>query len=240
MTLVLSSSLGTTAAMWAPLEAHLGGLATLAYEHRGHGPGPAPPGPYSLAELGGDVLALLDAQGVARASFCGVSLGGMVGMWLAAHHPERVQRLVLCCTAAHLDPGSFRERAALVRRVGTPAVVADAVVERWLTPDYAQRNPDVVDSLRAQLVATPAEGYAGCCEAIAGMDLRGDLGAIAAPTLCIAAREDLATPPEHLGRIAAAVPGARLEILSPAAHLAPVQRAQTVAALVLDHLRSDP
>ena len=240
-TLALSSSLGTTAAMWGPLLDALGdAVAHLVYDHRGHGAGPVPPGPYSLADLAGDVLQRIDARGLQRVSFCGVSLGGMVGMWLAAHHPERIERLVLCNTAAHLDGAAYAARAEQVRSAGTVAVVADAVLARWLTPDYAAEHPEVAAALRAQLDHTPPEGYAGCCEAIAAMDLRADLARIRAPTLCIAGREDPATPPEHLERIAEAIPGAELHVLSPAAHLSPVERAATVAELVLDHLRSDP
>jgi 3-oxoadipate enol-lactonase len=240
MTLVLSGSLGTTAAMWDPLLAQFDGLATLPYDHRGHGSATVPSGPYSLADLGGDVIAMLDARGLRRVSFCGLSLGGMVGMWLAVHHPERIDRLVLCCTAAHLNPDSYAARAREVRAAGTVEPVADAVLQRWLTPDYAREHPDVVAGLRAQLTSTPAEGYAACCEAIATMDLRPDLRRIAAPTLCIAAREDPATPPEHLQGIAAAIASSHLETLSPSAHLVSVERARDVATLTLDHLRSDP
>lgn len=240
MTLVLSGSLGTTTAMWDPLLAHLDGTPTLAYDHRGHGSAPVPRGPYSLADLGGDVIAMLDARGLRTVDFCGLSLGGMVGMWLAAHHSERIERLVLCCTAAHLNPDSYATRAREVRAAGSVEQLADTVLERWLTPAYAREHPDVAADLRAQLAHTPAEGYAACCEAIASMDLRPDLQRINAPTLCIAAREDPATPPEHLQAITAAIARSHLHTLSPCAHLAPVERARDVATLILDHLRSDP
>ena len=145
-----------------------------------------PPGPYSLADLGGDVLKRLDAHGLQRVHYCGLSLGGMVGMWLAVNHPQRIERLVLCNTSAHLNPQAYATRARDVRTAGSLAGVADAVLARWLTPDYAREHPGVADGLRAQLLGTSPEGYAGCCEAIAAMDLRPDLPRIAAPTLCVA------------------------------------------------------
>jgi 3-oxoadipate enol-lactonase len=238
--LLLAGSLGTTTAMWGPLRAALDGWPTISHEHRGHGMGPLPPGPYSIADLGGDVVTHLDSLRLERVHCCGLSLGGMVGMWLAAHHPERVDRLVLCATSAHLDGEAYAERGRAVREAGTLSGIADSVLARWLTPDYAREHPEVQAALRAQLEHTPVEGYASCCDAIAAMDLRPDLARITAPTLCVAGREDPATPPEQLEAIAAAIDGARLEVLSPAAHLVAVERADAVAALILDHLRSDP
>lgn len=235
--LVLGSSLGTTGAMWEPqIPAWEGHLRLVRYDHRGHGGSPVPPGPYALEQLAGDVLALLDDLGLERASVGGTSLGGMVAMWLAAHAPERVERLVVCCSSAHMPPASaWHERAQAVRAADSVEPVADAVLERWTTPGFRAEHPEVVKGLLAMLVETPAEGYAGCCEAIAGMDLRAALPAISAPTLVIVGEQDPATPPPHGRAIADAVPGARLESLSPAAHLAGVEQPDAVAALVLDH-----
>jgi len=236
--LVLAHALGTRAAMWEPQVAALSAdRQVLAYDHRGHGDAPVPDGPWEIADFGRDALALLDAHGLERASFCGLSLGAMVVMWLAAHAPERIDRLVLCCTTAHYpDKALWRERIAAVRAAGATEAVADAVVERWLTPAYAAAHPDDRARLRAMLAATNAEGYARACEAIARMDLRADLGAIRAPTLVVAGAEDSATPLELLEDVAAAIPGARLEVLSPAAHLANVERAAAVTKLIRDHL----
>jgi 3-oxoadipate enol-lactonase len=236
--LVLSNSLGSTPAMWDPQAPALAErFRLIRYDHRGHGSSPVPPGPYSLADLGGDLLALLDRLAIERASFCGLSIGGMVGMWLGANAPERVDKLILCCTSAKpaRDPQMWYERAALVREEGTQAV-ADAVLVRWLTPDYAAAHPDVADRLKAMIVATPDEGYAGCCEAIAEIDLEADLGRIRAPTLVIAGAEDPSFSPDHSERIAAGIPNARRELLSPAAHLANVERADDVRRLILDFL----
>ena len=235
---LLGSSLGTTLAMW---DAQVGRLSerfrVVRFDHRGHGGSPVPPGPYAIAELGRDVLALLDGLGIARASYAGISLGGMVGLWLAAHAPERIDRLVAMCTAAHLPPPeNWAERAAAVEQAGSTEVIADAVLDRWLTPEFARARPDLRAWLRALLVATPPDGYAACCRAIERMDLRADLGRIAAPTLVVAGKQDRSTPPEHGERIAAAIAGARLEILSPAAHIAAVERADEVSALIAGHL----
>jgi 3-oxoadipate enol-lactonase len=235
---MMGGSLGATLELWDAQEGPLGErLRVVRFDHRGHGGSPVPPGPYSIAGLGGDVLALMDTLGAERASYCGLSMGGMVGMWLAAHAPERLERLVLICTAAHLPPPeAWAERAAAVLAAGTVEVVADGVLARWLTPEFAREHPEVVAWLRSMLVATPPEGYAGCCRAIERMDLRGDLPRIQLPTLVVAAAQDTSTPPEHGEAIAAAIPGARFELVSPSAHIAAVERADEVTALIRDHL----
>jgi len=235
--LVLSNSLGTTWGMW---DAQAGPLADrfrlVRYDLRGHGRSPVVAGPYDIADLGADLLALLDRLDVARAHLCGVSLGGMVCLWVAAHAPERVDRVVVFCTSANLGPPeAWLERAATVRAHGT-AAVADAVVARWFTPDFRRLRPRSVDAMRAMLAATPAEGYAGCCEAIAGMDLRADLPAVRARTLAVAAADDPATPPAHAHAIAGAIPGCRVVVVDRAAHLLNVERPAVATGLVLAHL----
>jgi len=234
---VLSNSLGTTLEMWEP---QVGVLArdrrVLRYDMRGHGRSPVPETPYSIADLGSDLIALLDWSGIERASLCGVSLGGMVSMWVAAHAPERVERLVLCSTSALMGPPeSWIERAALVRRDGMGAV-ADTVLARWFTPGFAVTHADVVAGIRAQLAATPPEGYAGCCEAIRDMDQRPDLPSISAPTLVIAAEGDPSTPPAHARVIAGSIPGARLEVLDRGAHLVNVEAPDLVTPLIATYL----
>lgn len=235
--LLLGGSLGTTTAMWddqAPLAER---VRVVRYDHRGHGRSPAPPGPYEIADLGRDVLALMDDLGLERASHGGVSLGGMVGMWLAATAPERIERLVLICTSAHMPPASaWAERAATVRRAGSTEPVADAVVDRWLTPGYAAARPEVRARLRDMLLSAPAEGYAACCDAIERMDLRPLLGRIEAPTLVISGADDEAAPLEHQQRIADGVPTARHEVVAPAAHIATIERSDEVNALILEHV----
>jgi len=146
---------------------------------------------------------------------------------------------VLCCTSAQLGPPSaWTERAATVRAEGVGAI-ADTVLGRWFTPAFAQAHPEVIEGTRAILVATPAEGYAGCCEAIAEMDLIPDLPSIGAPTLVLAGAEDPATPPQHGRRIASLIPGARFEIVSPAAHIATVERPDLTTAMILRFLSDE-
>jgi 3-oxoadipate enol-lactonase len=236
--LVLINSLGSNLAMWEPqIEELVGPFRVVRFDLRGHGASPVPPGPYALADLGADVVALLDRLGVERAHVAGVSLGGMTAMWLGINAPERVERLVLCCTSAKLGPPeAWADRARLVREQGTQAV-ADAVVSRWLTPGYAARHPDLRARLRAMIAATPAEGYAGCCAAIEHMDLEPDLAAITAPTLVVAGADDPATPPDHGARIAAGIPGARMAVVPDSAHLANIQQAGEVSSLILRHLQ---
>jgi 3-oxoadipate enol-lactonase len=236
--LVLGGSLGTTMAMWDPQWSALAGAARLIrFDHRGHGGSPVPPGPYEMADLGRDVLALLDRLELERASYCGLSIGGMVGQWLAVNAPERIDRLVLLCTAPHLPPASaWHERARAVLEAGSAEIVAEAVIGRWFTAPWAEAHPELVARHRATIVATPAAGYAACCEAIAGYDVRSGLPAVTAPTLVVAGAQDPSIPPEHGRAIADAVPGARFELLDPAAHLASVERADDVTALIAEHL----
>ena len=235
--LLLSNSLGTTLEMWdeqVPILSER--FRVLRYDQRGHGRSPVPPGPYSIAELGGDALELLERLGLERVSFCGVSLGGMTGMWLAINAPDRIDRLALCCTSAGMPPAkTWIERAATVRSEGMGAVV-DAAIERWFTPRAPEER---VERTRQALLATPPEGYAGCCEAIAEHDLRAELGSIQSPTFVIAAEHDPSTPPDHGRLIADAVEGARLTVLPDARHLIAVERPDEVAGLVLDHLLAE-
>ena len=236
--LLLGPSLGTSTAMWDPNVARLGEyFRVIRYDHRGEGNSPVPPGPYDIGDLGRDVLALMDRLAIERTDYAGVSLGAMVGMWIAANAPERIHRLVLICTAAHLPPASlWQERASAVREAGTVAAVADAVSEKWLTPQFAEQFPGQRERLRDMLASQPAAGYAECCGVVERLDLRLQLGSIEAPTLVIAGREDQAAPPDRQQEIADAIPGARLEVISPAAHIASFERAATANGLILGHL----
>ena len=237
--LVLSNSLGTTLGMWDPqVSALRERFRLLRYDIRGHGGSPAPPGPYAIEDLGRDVISLLDGLGIGRASFCGLSVGGMTGMWLASERPGRVERLVLVCTSALLGPRSlWDERIATARTKGMDALV-DGILERWLTAPFRSENPGIVAEVSAMLRATDPEGYAGCCAAIRDMDLRDRLPSIQAPTLVVSGDRDPATPPEHGRSIADSVPGARFENLAGASHLANIERPEAVTRLILDHLEA--
>jgi 3-oxoadipate enol-lactonase/4-carboxymuconolactone decarboxylase len=209
--------------MWdAQADAFTDEFRVLRYDHRGHGGSPAPPGPYTVDELAADALALLDELGIERVTFVGLSLGGAVGMTLALRAPERIERLALCCTSRRFGPSeTWAERAATVRAEGVEAV-ADAALERWLTPEAPA---ELRERLRATLVSIPAEGYASCAEAIGGHDLRGQLAAIDVPALVVAGDGDPASPPEELAEIAEEIPGARLHVIEQARHLAVVEQA---------------
>ena len=235
-----TGSLGTDLTFWRPQSDRLSEhYRTLRYEIRGHGASEVPPGPYSMSDLGSDLIALLDRLEIERVLLCGLSIGGMISMWAAANAPERVNRVVLCCTSAKLGPPeTWHERAATVRAEGVGAV-ADAVLGRWFTPQFAAARPDVIDRMRRILTATSPEGYAGCCEAIAEMDLTPDLPLIAAPTLVIAGEDDPSTPPEHGRLIADLIPGAGFEVVSPAAHLATIERADLTTSMILRFLSDE-
>lgn len=235
--LVFAGSLGSTMAMWDPqVEALRDRFRVLRYDHRGHGGSEVPDGTYRIDDIAGDAVGLLDSLGIERAAFCGLSLGGMVGMWLGAHAPERLSTLVLCCTSAHFDdPAPWHDRVRAVRESGTSSI-AEAIVERWFTPAWAGAHPEEVTRAREMVSGTPDVGYAGCADAIAHWDGRELLGRIAAPTMVLAGAQDPATPVPHAELIAAGVPGARLEVLDDAAHLATIERADVATKLIAEHV----
>lgn len=214
--LVLVGSLGSDLHVWDPV---VDGLArafrVIRVDKRGHGRSDAPPGDYTMARLGADVLAVADDAGAARFHYAGVSIGGMIGMWLAQNHPERLGRVVLSNTTAQVDPSGYGERIAAVRERGM-AAVADTVIARWFTPGYAERQAAHHEAVRRALLSIDPIGYTGCCAAIRDMTIASGLPGIAAPTLVIAGSLDASTPAEQGRRIAEAIPGARyLELPTP-------------------------
>jgi 3-oxoadipate enol-lactonase len=230
---VLGPSLGTSMDLWLPqMPALTRAWRVLRYDLPGHGGTPAPGGPFTVEDLAGGVVALLDGLGVERAAYAGVSLGGAVGTALALRAPERVASLVLCCTSPRFgDPGPWRERAALVRREGV-GPVADGAAGRWFTPSFTGADPYV-----AMLRATDAEGYAGCCDALAAFDATERLAEIRAPALVVAGAQDGPTPPRgHADRLAAGIPGARLTVVEGAGHLANAERPAEVTEAIIAHL----
>jgi len=239
--LVLSNSLGTTSALWdAQLPELLPRFRVLRYDHPGHGRSELLQGRATVEALARGLLELLDHLELGRVSFCGLPLGGMVGMALALQAPERVDRLALCCTAAHLGPPeSWAERARLVRTEGTSSIT-DTVLQRWFTEDFRSERPEMAARFRAMLEETPTEGYAACCEAIRDWDARESSHAIRAPTLVIVGAEDSATTLEHVSMIADAIVGARLVVLPDAAHLANVAQPELFNRALLEHLTVHP
>ena len=235
--LVLADSLGSTLDVWdGQVPALAARHRVVRFDLRGHGRSPAFPGPVEIADLGRDILALLDELDVAQADLLGMSIGGMGAMWAAAHAPDRIRRLMLCSTSARLGPSEgWAARAALVRESGM-AAVADAVAARWVTPGYAAAHPERIAELRAMIGATDAGTYAAWCEAIARMDLRPELGRIEAPTLVIAGGEDPAIPMDDIADLGAGIGLARIAIVAGGAHLPNLERGDVIERLILDHL----
>ena len=242
--LVLGNPIGTTRDVWVhqvPVLSRY--FRLLRYESRGHGaPGaqsPAPPGPYTIAELGADVLDTLNRAGIERFAFAGVSLGGMTGLWLAANAPERVTALAVCCAALTPLPSAraWHDRAALVRAEGMAALTA-AVLPRWFTPAFLEREPALVETVARMLEGTNPEGYAGCGEAIAALDLRPQLARVTAPTLVVSGTEDVAAPPAVGAATARGISGARLTVIQAASHFAHYEKPGPVTDALLGHFRT--
>lgn len=234
--LMLSNSLGTNLHMWdeqvAPFTQH---FRLLRYDRRGHGQSDVPKGPYSMERLGRDVLAVLDALEIERVNWCGLSMGGMVGMWLGANAPNRINRLILSNTSSYMaDSAPWEARIKAAREQGLPALV-DGTLDRWFTKPFRERAPQAVEPIRKMFVATNVEGYIACVEAIRAMDHRPLLPKITAPTLVIAGRHDPGTTLEAGEFIARQIPGAKLAVLE-AAHIANVEQPQVYADTVLEFL----
>ncbi len=223
--LVFSNSLSTNLHMWDDQAAALAGrYRILRYDSRGHGRSGAPDGAYTLDLLANDLVQLLDALGIERFDYCGLSKGGMIGQWLGVNLGSRVKRLVLCNTSSFLPPVDLWEGRIKAVTDGGMESIVDTVIERWFTPEFIAADPDGVDRVRSMLLTTPPQGYAGCCAAIRDMDQRETIGAISVPTLVIAGDRDPATPPEHGALIADTIPGARLHVVKDAAHLSNIEQ----------------
>lgn len=239
--LVLSNSLGTDLHMWDTQLPTFGKyFRVLRYDTRGHGRSLATPGPYSIEQLGQDVLALLDGLNIEQAHFCGLSMGGLIGQWLGIHANERLHKLVLCNTAAKIGgPETWDPRIETVLRDGPAAMVAlrDASIARWFTPEYAAANPDQAKRITDMLAATSPEGYAANCAAVRDADFREDLGSISAPTLIISGIHDPVTPPAGGRFIHDHIDGAEYEEVH-AAHLSNVEAGEVFTSRVLAFLLS--
>ncbi len=237
--LTLSHSLCCDVSMWAPQLAALEQRFTvLRFDTRGHGQTDAPSGAYTFDQLSDDVLGLLDALKVARTHYCGLSMGGMIGQHLALKAPDRIDRLVLADTTSRLPPESralWPERMRIAGGQGM-AALAPSTLERWFTPPYRAAHPEVMARIGDLIRATPPAGYIGCAQAIAQIDITERLHEVKAPTLVIVGSEDGGTPPAMSREIAAAIPGARLEIIAEASHLSNIEQAEAFNRLLLDFL----
>jgi 3-oxoadipate enol-lactonase len=234
---LLAPSLGTTWEMWDELAAALTSTyRVVRFDTRGHGRSPVPAGPWTVVDLAGDVLALADTLGIERFGFVGLSLGGAIGQTLGVTAPERLASAVLCCTVPVFgDPTMWAERATQVRAEGMGAL-AEATKDRWFTPGFRAAHPDVVDRFVAMLTGVDPEGYAACCEALGGFDLRDQLGRIATPTRVVAGAEDPVATLEACTAMADAIPGADLVVIDDASHIASAAQPAAFHAAVLEHL----
>ncbi len=236
--LVLSSSLGTTLEMWEPQVTPLAErFRVVRYDRRGHGHSPVATGSTTIDDLGRDLVELLDRLDLERVSFCGLSLGGVEGMWLAVEAPGRVDRLALCCTTPSFSP-SYADRATAVRAGGMEAV-ADTVLDRWFRLSFRETHPEIVARFRAMLVSNPADGYAACCEALADVDLTSRLGEIAAPALVVTGADDPVVTPAAGDALAAAIPAAVHTVVEGAAHIANVEQPKAFNTALLRHLSEE-
>ena len=192
--LIFSNSLGTNFSMWKPQIDHFQhDYFVVCYDTRGHGASSAPQGPYTLEQLGQDVVQLLDHLNIEKATFCGISMGGLTGQWLAIHQPERFNHVIVCNTAAKIgQEQAWNDRAALVREQGLQPIASTAA-SRWFTTGFIQRDAALVEKLQNDLAAGSAEGYASCCEALSQADLREQLKDIKVPVLVVAGQQDPVT-----------------------------------------------
>lgn len=234
--LMLSNSLATNLGMWDPqmpaLTAH---FRVIRYDHRGHGGSDAPQGPYSFAGLAEDAVGILNALGIEKAHWCGLSMGGMTGMRLLTHHADRIGRAVLANTAAYMGPADMWDTRAATARAQGMSVIAGPTLERWFTPEFRESAPQAVGRVREMIHATPAQGYAACCEAIRDMDQRESIRAIDAPVLVVIGTRDPSTTPEAGELIRSAIPGAQAVTLD-AAHLSNIEREAEFTKAVVDFL----
>ncbi|KPX75580.1 3-oxoadipate enol-lactonase [Pseudomonas syringae pv. maculicola] len=240
--LVLSNSLGTDLHMWDnQIAAFTGHFQVLRYDTRGHGKSVVSEGTYSIEQNGRDVLALLDALGIGKAFFCGLSMGGLIGQWLAINASERLQRAVLCNTAAKIgNPDIWNPRIDTVLRDGQAAMVAlrDASVARWFTPAFALAEPDRVDTVVGMLARTSPQGYAANCAAVRDADFREQIASITLPVLVVCGTEDAVTTPADGRFMVERIQGAQMIELH-AAHLSSVEAGEAFSAAVLAFLTAE-
>lgn len=237
--IVLSNSLGAAAMMWEPQLAFLSRrFRILRYDTRGHGASGAPPGPYSFDDLTADVIALMDRFGIGRASFMGLSLGGMTGLGLAVHHAERFDRIV-CCGARADSPSAFAqvwdERIAAIEKAGLDAILK-GTMERWFVEAWRKANPDALKRFENAFVATSPAGYKGCAEALKRLDYLKDLGGVKVPVLYVAGAKDQGIPPAVMRAMAMATPGSAYIEIPEAAHLPNIDNTKEFNAAIAGFL----
>ena len=233
---VLSNSLGTNFGMWDPQIPKLAQrFRVLRYDSRGHGQSDVTPGPYTIETLGRDVVGLLDALQIPTSNYCGLSVGGLIGQWLGINAAKRFKSLTLCNTAARIGTiDGWNTRITAINEGGI-APIANGVVSRWFTEDFAKRAPAQVEAARQMLLHTPPEGYAAACAALRDEDLRNAISRVSLPTLVISGAHDAATPPTDGRFVAKKIPGAQYLELD-AAHLSNIETAEPFTAALLKFL----
>jgi 3-oxoadipate enol-lactonase len=235
--LMLCNSLGTTLHMWdVQMPALMQHFRVLRYDRRGHGKSGVPAGPYTMEMLGHDALAVLDAAKIEKTNWCGLSMGGMVGMWMAANAPQRIVRAILSNTSSYMENKQvWTDRLALVREKGLQAIV-QGTLDRWFTKGFRDSEPQKVKAIGDMFLATETEGYLGCGAAVRDMDHRPLLPKIKAPTMVFAGSQDAGTTPEMGEYIKAHVPGAQITMFD-AAHIANIECESEYTAAMLKFLR---
>jgi len=236
---VLVHAIGCDHRMWDSLAAVLSArFRVIRLDVRGHGKSPEPPGPYSLDDLSDDAAALLDARGIERAHWVGLSMGGMIGQAFALAHPQRLHRLVLANTTSSYGAEGPKLWDARIKAVseGGMAAIVDVVMARYFSDAFRERHPEIVAAYRARVLSTPAKGYVACCAAIRELDFTRDLSRIRARTLVIAGEKDAGTPVAMSEEIMRHIAGAQLAVIPGAAHLSAVDSAADFNALALSFL----
>src|SRR6267142_1689337 len=235
--LVLSNSLGSNFGMWdAQMPAFAKTHRVLRYDTRGHGESEVTPGPYTFEQLATDVLALANSLNIDKFHFCGLSMGGLTGLWLALHAAKRLDKLVLCSTGAKIGTAeAWNTRIEAVRKSGTKSIAA-ATMERWFTAPFREREPQTVERIQKTLASTNNEGYIACCEALRDTDYRDQVASISIPTLVVSATHDPAAPPTDGKFLAKEIAGARYVELD-AAHLSNIEQREKFTQEVSDFLR---
>ena len=235
--LIFSNSLGTSYHMWQPqIDVLQNDYFIICYDTRGHGQSSAPIGPYNLAQLGQDAINLIDYLNIDKVFFCGISMGGMTGQWLAINHPHRFYHLMLCNTAAKIgNEAAWRERAQLVREQGLDPIATTAAL-RWFTGQFIDNHPDVVKALSDALAAGSSEGYASCCEALSVADTREQLKNIRVPVTVLSGTEDPVTTVADGQYMVDHIPNAKLATID-ASHISNIERPQEFTKYISQYLK---
>jgi 3-oxoadipate enol-lactonase len=235
--LLFSNSLSSNLSMWDPqVEAFKKDYRIIRYDSRGHGKSTSPVGAYSIAQLGQDALAILDALKIEKADFCGLSKGGMVGQWLLTHHRHRIGKAILANTASMMGPPDlWNGRIRNVSKNGMAAIV-DATIERWFTKDFVAASPKVIADVKKMIAGTPAQGYCGCAAAIRDMDQRESIRGLTNPVLLISGDQDPATTPEMMRLMLQSIKLSQWVSLK-AAHISNLEQPEAFTKAMKDFLK---